>query len=103
MAAPSLGTSMSAHRDPEILLWEMIRVGEVSQAQSCYKMLMPEAKGLSHVKTRVCLEGPGWLQLAAVTQEGTQLTGPEYLTPLSLSQLICKSENPKATFFMGWL
>lgn len=79
----------------------MIRVGEVFQAQSCHKMLMPEAKGLSHVRTRVCLEGPGWLQLAAVTQEGTQLTGPEYLTPLSLSQLICKSENHKATFFMG--
>lgn len=54
---------------------------------------MSGAKGLSHLKARVCLESACWLQLAADTKEGRQLTGPGYLTPLSLSQLIYKSEN----------
>lgn len=54
---------------------------------------MPGAEGLSHLGARACLEGLGWLQLAAVTKEGRQLPGPEYLACLSLSQLICKSEN----------
>lgn len=93
MAVPSLGTSKSTHKDPEILLWGMIRIGEAFQAQSCCQLLMPGAKGLSYLKARVCLERPCWLQLAAVTKEGRQLTGPGYLTPLSLSQLIYKSEN----------
>lgn len=44
MADPSLGTSRSAHRDPESLLWGVIRVGEAFQAQSRRSLWMPEQR-----------------------------------------------------------
>lgn len=81
--------------ETEILLCGVIRVGQglgicsdnsfrLQSPKPLPAMLMPAAKGLLHLRTKVSLEGPG---LASVILGKEQFTNPRHLTPLSLSLL----------------